>query len=205
MIPVWLAHAWERLCRKSGCKKGSVTAIVVFLLSRLLHLKVSIIGHKYAEVLNQILQLLTTVQELTSPNTRTARIKRTPLSLIPSPHTALLSLLLLPLYFLYVWMHLKCERLLQQRGKRKRDQPAHVERHGCSLMWLQLGSPGPNEVLWSSATSSPIAYTPAAHILPRLHHSGSLRRCSQIPLGTPERKDLQKKKSALKIGTLEFG
>ena len=89
-----------------------------------------------------------------------------------------------PLHFVYVWMYLKCERLLQQRGKRKGDQPAHVERHGCSLMWLQLGSPGPNEVLWSSAAPSPIAYTPAAHILPRLHHSGSLRRCSQIPPGT---------------------
>ncbi len=63
---------------------------------------------------------------------------------IPSPR----------LHFVYVWMHLKCERLLQQRGKRKGDQPAHVERHGCSLMWLQLGSPGPNEVLWSSAAPS---------------------------------------------------
>lgn len=97
------------------------------------------------------------------------------------------------LHFVYVWMHLKCERLLQQWGKRKGDQPAHVERHGCSLMWLQLGSPGPNEVLWSSAAPSPIAYTPAAHILPLLHHSGSLRRCSQIPQGTLEMKKRTKK------------
>lgn len=89
-------------------------------------------------------------------------------------------------------MHLKCERLLQQSRKRKGDQPAHVERHGCSLMWLQLGSPGPNEVLWSSAAPSSVAYTPTAHILPPLHHSGSLRRCSQIPPGTLEEKTEKK-------------
>lgn len=115
------------------------------------------------------------------------------------------------LHFVYVRMHLKCERLLQQWGKRKGDQPAHVERHGCSLMWLQLGSPGPNEVLWSSAAPSPIAYTPAAHILPLLHHSGSLRRCSQIPQGTLEMEKKEQKRgenekmTALKIGTQEFG
>lgn len=87
------------------------------------------------------------------------------------------------------------------RGESGRgDQPAHVERHGCSLMWLQLGSPGPNEVLWSSAAPSRIAYTPAAHILPWLHHSGSLRRCSQIPPGT-----LKEKRKKAEIGRQEFG
>lgn len=73
-------------------------------------------------------------------------------------------------------------------------QPAHVERHGCALMLLQLGSPGPNEVLWSSVALSPFAYTPAAHILPWLRHSGSLRRCSQIPLGTVKEKEQEEKK-----------
>lgn len=103
------------------------------------------------------------------------------------------------LYAVYVLVHMICEQLLQQWGKRKGDQPAHVERHGCSLMWLQFGSPEPNEVLWSSAAPSPIAYTPAAHILPLLHHSGSLRRCSWIPLGT--QKEKKRKKTVSVIGT----
>lgn len=55
-------------------------------------------------------------------------------------------------------------------------------------MWLQLGSLGPNEVLWSSAAPAPIAYTPTAHILPPRHHSGSLRRCTQVPLRTLKKK-----------------
>lgn len=128
-------------------------------------------------------------------HTRAARLKlpNFPLPCSLLPHTAPCHSFS-PLCFVYVWMHLKYERLIQQRGKRKGDQPAHVERHGCSLMWLQLGSPGPNEVLWSSAAPSPIAYTPAAHILPRLHHSGSLRRCSQIALGILQEKNQKKKK-----------
>ena len=65
-------------------------------------------------------------------------------------------------HYVYEWMHLKYEWVLQQWGKRKGDQPAHVERDGCSLMWLQLGSLGPNEVLWSSAVPSPAACTPTA-------------------------------------------
>lgn len=85
--------------------------------------------------------------------------------------------------------------LLQQWGKRKGDQPAHVERHGCSLMWLQLGSPGPNEVPWSSAAPSPIVYPAAAHILPPMHHSGSLRRCSKITPGTLKEKHQKKRKT----------
>lgn len=39
-------------------------------------------------------------------------------------------------------------------GEANGDQPAHVERHGCSLMWLQLRSPGPNEVPWRLGCSS---------------------------------------------------
>lgn len=90
----------------------------------------------------------------------------------------------------------------KQRGKRMGGQPAHVERHGCALMWLQLRSPGPNEVLWSSVALSPFAYTPAAHILPWLRHSGSLRRCSQIPLGTvKEKEEEEEKKNSPQIGT----
>lgn len=92
----------------------------------------------------------------------------------------------------FIW---NARDLLQQWGKRKGDQPAHVERHGCSLMWLQLGSPGPNEVLWSSAAPSPIVYPAAAHILPPMHHSGSLRRCSQIPPGTLKEKHKKKEKA----------
>lgn len=124
-------------------------------------------------------------KENISPNTW---LKTPPLSPLPcSPsHTALHRPFISPYIFVHVWMNLKCEWLLQQRGKADGgDQPAHVERHGCSLMWLQLGSPGPNEVLWSPASApAPIAYTPVAHIQPWLHHSGSLRGCSFIPPGT---------------------
>lgn len=95
------------------------------------------------------------------------RLKTPPLSPLPcSPsHTAPHRPFISPYIFVHVWMNLKCEWLLQQRGKADGgDQPAHVERHGCSLMWLQLGSPGPNEVLWSPAS----APAPSSH---RLHTS----------------------------------
>lgn len=60
------------------------------------------------------------------------------------------SLLHLSLYFVYVWMW----ETFPTEGKANGDQPAHVERHGCSLMWLQLRSPGPNEVPWRLRCSS---------------------------------------------------
>lgn len=46
------------------------------------------------------------------------------------------------------------QETFRREGKANRDQPAHVERHGCSLMWLQLRSPGPNEVPWRLRCSS---------------------------------------------------
>lgn len=42
-------------------------------------------------------------------------------------------------HFVYVRMNLKHGGVLDQWGERRGDQPAHVERHDCSLMWLQLG------------------------------------------------------------------
>lgn len=141
----------------------------------------------------------------------------------PTPHRLLVRLhhtvphhpFIPPYIFVHVWVNPKYERLLQWRGKADgADQPAHVERHGCSLMWLQLGSPGPNEVLWSPASApAPIAYTPVAHIQPWLHHSGSLRGCSFVPPGTQEAKTWRAKKKKKKhdtkknlpIGTHKFG
>lgn len=127
-----------------------------------------------------------------SPNSRLERPPLSPLPCSPS-HTALHRPFISPYISVHVRMNLKCEWLLQQRGKADGgDQPAHVERHGCSLMWLQLGSPGPNEVLWSPASApAPIAYTPVAHIRPRLHHSGSLRGLLLHSSGDPESKDLK--------------
>lgn len=119
------------------------------------------------------------------------------------PRIIPLSLLI---FFVHVWMNPKCERLLQRRGKADGgDQPAHVERHGCSLMWLQLGSPGPNEVLWSPASApAPIAYTPVAHIQPWLHHPGSLRGCSFVPPGTKKAKTWIKKIRSYKKGSADW-
>lgn len=133
----------------------------------------------------------------------------------PSPYGPALSLYPSLYFRACVGESEKNERLLQRRGKADGgDQPAHVERHGCSLMWLQLGSPGPNEVLWSPASApAPIAYTPVAHIQPWLHHSGSLRGCSFVPPGTGEAKTWSErlththtqKKRSRPIGTHEFG
>lgn len=133
-----------------------------------------------------------------------------PLFAFPTrPGVIPLSLLI---FFGHVRMNPKCERLLQRRGKADGgDQPAHVERHGCSLMWLQLGSPGPNEVLWRPAAApAPIAYTPVAHMQPWLRHPGSLRGCSFVPLGTQKAKTWRKKKYVdtkknWPIGTHKFG